>query len=57
MKKILLFSIGVLFSIGFHCQNLGTEMGKFEGVAAYYNPSGYISNTYNYLNEVNTGMK
>lgn len=57
MKKILLFTIGVAFSLNFYCQNFGNEMGKLAGVSDHYNSSGYFSNTYNYFNEVNAEME
>jgi len=56
--KNLLFLIGaVLFCTNPLAQSFGDAMGSFNGVTSYYNPSGHVSNTYNYLNDINTGMK
>lgn len=56
--KNLLFLIGaVLFCTNPLAQSFGDAMGSFNGVTSYYNPSGHVSNTYNYLNEVYSVMK
>lgn len=57
MKNLLLLIGAVLLCTYSGAQNFGDAMGSFNGVTSYYNPSGHVSNTYNYLNDINTGMK
>jgi len=57
MKNLLFFVGAIICCINAGAQNFGDAMGSFNGVTTYFNPSGHVSNTYNYLNETNTGMK
>lgn len=57
MKNLLLLIGAVLLCTNSGAQSFGDAMGSFNGVTSYYNPSGHVSNTFNFHNEVCSVIK